>query len=77
MDIAGSAATMRARLTEVVRRPGLKRVLTHRDPGAEIAEMAVATGAIVAVGIGVTLAFMNGLGTFFTTLLMKIQSMVP
>jgi len=52
-------------------------VLTHRDPGAEIAEMAVATGAIVAVGIGVTLAFMNGLGTFFTTLLAKIQGMVP
>jgi len=42
-------------------------VLGHRERASEIAQMAVLTGAVVAVGIGVTLAFMNGLGAFFTT----------
>ena len=53
------------------------RLLRHREEGSEIAQMAVLTGAVVAVGIGITIAFMNGLGTFFTTLLTKIQAMVP
>ena len=55
----------------------LTRALRHRDPGSVIAEQAVVTGAVVAVGIGVMLAFMNGLGTFFTTLIGKIAAMVP
>jgi len=33
--------------------------------------------AVVAVGIGTMLAFMNGLGTFFTTLIQRIAAMVP
>lgn len=53
------------------------RLLRHRQVGSEIAQMAVLTGAVVAVGIGITIAFMNGLGTFFTTLLTRIQAMVP
>jgi len=51
--------------------------LAHREVASEIAEMAVLTGAVVAIGIGVVLAFMNGLGTFFTSLLTRIQGMVP
>jgi hypothetical protein len=58
-------------------RPVLKRALVHRDRGSEIAEKAVMTGAVVAVGIGTMLAFMNGLGTFFTTLISRITAMVP
>jgi len=58
-------------------RPLLKRALVHREPGSEIAEKAVVTGAVVAVGIGMMLAFNTGLGTFFTTLLSKITAMVP
>ena len=57
--------------------PGLRNVLRHQEPGSEIAEKAVMTGAVVAVGIGAMLAFMNGLGTFFTTLISKITAMVP
>ena len=53
-------------------RPLVKRALIHRDRGSEIAEKAVMTGAVVAVGIGTMLAFMNGLGTFFTTLIARI-----
>jgi hypothetical protein len=55
----------------------LQKALVHRDRGSEIAEKAVMTGAVVAVGIGTMLAFMNGLGTFFTTLIQKIVAMVP
>ena len=55
----------------------ISRLLRHRQVGSEIAQMAVLTGAVVAVGIGITLAFMNGLGTLFTTLLSRIQAMVP
>jgi hypothetical protein len=55
----------------------VSQVLRYRQVGSEIAQMAVLTGAVVAVGIGITLAFMNGLGTFFTTLLTRIQAMVP
>jgi hypothetical protein len=51
--------------------------LRHRERGSEIAEKAVMTGAVVAVGVGTMLAFMNGLGTFFTTLITKISAMVP
>ena len=58
-------------------RPVLKRALVHRARGSEIAEKAVMTGAVVAVGIGTMLAFMNGLGTFFTTLISRITAMVP
>jgi len=70
---------MRSRLSELWDRvrPGLKRALAHRDRGSEIAEKAVMTGAVVAVGIGTMLAFMNGLGTFFTTLISRITAMVP
>jgi len=57
--------------------PSLKRALVHRERGSEIAEKAVVTGAVVAVGIGMMLAFNNGLGTFFTTLLTRITAMVP
>jgi hypothetical protein len=57
--------------------PTLQKALVHRDRGSEIAEKAVMTGAVVAVGIGTMLAFMNGLGTFFTTLIQKIVAMVP
>ena len=57
--------------------PSLKRALLHRERGSEIAEKAVVTGAVVAVGIGMMLAFNNGLGTFFTTLLSRITAMVP
>ena len=57
--------------------PSLKRALVHRERGSEIAEKAVVTGAVVAVGIGMMLAFNNGLGTFFTTLLSRITAMVP
>jgi hypothetical protein len=55
----------------------LKQIAARREVGSEIAEMAVLTGAVVAIGIGVVLAFMNGLGAFFTTLLTRIQQMVP
>jgi hypothetical protein len=58
-------------------RPLAKQALIHRDPGSEIAEKAVMTGAMVDVGIGTMLAFMNGLGTFFTTLIARIIAMVP
>jgi Flp pilus assembly pilin Flp len=58
-------------------RPVAKQALIHRERGSEIAEKAVMTGAVVAVGIGTMLAFMNGLGTFFTNLLAKITAMVP
>jgi hypothetical protein len=58
-------------------RPSLKRALVHRERGSEIAEKAVVTGAVVAVGIGMMLAFNNGLGTFFTTLIARITAMVP
>jgi Flp pilus assembly pilin Flp len=58
-------------------RPMLIRALRSRERGSEIAEKAVMTGAVVAVGIGTMLAFMNGLGTFFTTLISKITAMVP
>jgi hypothetical protein len=58
-------------------RPALARAVRHRDRGSEIAEKAVMTGAVVAVGVGTMLAFMNGLGTFFTTLITKITAMVP
>jgi hypothetical protein len=57
--------------------PSLKRALVHRERGSEIAEKAVVTGAVVAVGIGMMLAFNNGLGAFFTTLLARITAMVP
>ena len=57
--------------------PSLTRALVHRERGSEIAEKAVVTGAVVAVGIGMMLAFNNGLGTFFTTLLSRITAMVP
>jgi ABC-type phosphate/phosphonate transport system permease subunit len=57
--------------------PAVKRALVHRERGSEIAEKAVVTGAVVAVGIGMMLAFNNGLGTFFTTLLTRITAMVP
>jgi hypothetical protein len=66
-----------ARLREWWSQPAVRAVLTHREVGSEIAQMAVLTGAVVAVGIGVVLAFMNGMGTFFNTLLVKIQAMVP
>jgi hypothetical protein len=70
---------LRLELAEKWRRaqPNLKRALHHRDRGSEIAEKAVMTGAVVAVGIGTMLAFMNGLGTFFTTLIQRIVAMVP
>ena len=68
---------VRRRVSGLLRDPRLKKVLGHRDRASEIAQMAVLTGAVVAVGIGVTLAFMNGLGAFFTTLLSRIQGMVP
>lgn len=58
-------------------RPIVIRALRSRDRGSEIAEKAVMTGAVVAVGVGTMLAFMNGLGTFFTTLITKITAMVP
>jgi hypothetical protein len=58
-------------------RPGLRNALVHEEPGSEIAEKAVMTGAVVAVGIGSMLAFMNGLGTFFAILIAKITAMVP
>jgi hypothetical protein len=58
-------------------RPVVAKALRHRDRGSEIAEKAVITGAVVAVGVGTMLAFMNGLGTFFTTLIAKITAMVP
>jgi hypothetical protein len=58
-------------------RPALVKALRHRDRGSEIAEKAVMTGAVVAVGVGMMLAFMNGLGTFFTTLISRISAMVP
>ena len=57
--------------------PAVKCALVHRERGSEIAEKAVVTGAVVAVGIGMMLAFNNGLGTFFTTLLTRITAMVP
>lgn len=57
--------------------PAVKRALVHRERGSEIAEKAVVTGAVVAVGIGMMLAFNNGLATFFTTLLTRITAMVP
>ena len=57
--------------------PLVKEAVFHRDRGSEIAEKAVMTGAVVAVGIGTMLAFMNGLGTFFTTLIQRITAMVP
>jgi hypothetical protein len=68
---------MGARLRDWLGRPEVKEALAHREPGSEIAQFAVLTGAVVAVGIGVVLAFMNGMGTFFTTLVSKIQGMVP
>jgi len=36
---------------------------------------AVQIGVLVAVGIGIVMAFMTGLGTVFTTLLTKIQGL--
>ena len=68
---------MGPRLGEVISWRSLRPLVTRREVGSEIAEMAVLTGAVVAIGIGVVLAFMNGLGTFFTTLLTRIQGMVP
>jgi hypothetical protein len=68
---------MGGRLREWLRRADVKKAVAHREPGSEIAQFAVLTGAVVAVGIGVVLAFMNGMGTFFTTLVSKIQGMVP
>ena len=58
-------------------RSALNGALRRRDRGSVIAEQAVVTGAVVAVGIGVMLAFMNGLGTFFTTVINRITAMVP
>lgn len=58
-------------------KPAVRSAVIHRERGSEIAEKAVMTGAVVAVGIGTMLAFMNGLGTFFTTLISKITAMVP
>jgi hypothetical protein len=58
-------------------KPVVKKLLLHKARGSEIAEKAVMTGAVVAVGIGVMLAFMNGLGTFFTNVTSKITAMVP
>ena len=37
---------------------------------------AVQIGVLVAVGIGIVMAFMNGLGGVFTTLLQRIQGIV-
>jgi hypothetical protein len=37
---------------------------------------AVQIGVLVAVGIGIVMAFMTGLGTFFTTLLQHIMQLV-
>ena len=37
---------------------------------------AVQIGVLVAVGIGIVMAFMTGLGTVFTTLLQRIQGVV-
>lgn len=68
---------VRVRVVGFFSRPAVMRLIRHRELGSEIAQMAVLTGAVVAVGIGVTIAFMNGLGTFFTTLLSRIQAMVP
>ena len=66
-----------ARLGELLHRPAVLQALRHRDPGSEIAQMAVLTGAVVAVGIGVALGFMTGMGAFFTNMATKIQQMVP
>ncbi len=75
MNMHWSEAWRQARLSGL--QPRLKKVITHRDRGSEIAEKAVITGSVVAVGIGMMLAFMNGLGTFFQTLIAKIMGMVP
>ena len=68
---------IRTRLGELLSHPAVRQALRHREVGSEIAQFAILTGAVVAVGIGVVLAFMNGMGTFFTTLVSRIQQMVP
>ena len=55
---------------------GLRAMVLHRQPASEIAQFAVLTGAVAVVGIGVVLAFLNGLGTFFTNLLARINGML-
>ena len=68
---------IRAKIAELFSRAELRRHVAHHQEGSEIAQMAVLTGAVVAVGIGVALAFMTGMGTFFASLVTKIQAMVP
>ena len=49
----------------------------HAGANSEKSGFLSVTRDMVAVGVGTMLAFMNGLGTFFTTLISRITAMVP
>jgi Flp pilus assembly pilin Flp len=76
MTMQWLGAYVRTRFPQLSEHLNMQRMLHHRQRGSEIAQMAVLTGAVVVVGIGVAMAFMNGLGTFFTSLLTRIQGML-
>ena len=54
-----------------------RRALHLRERGDIIAQYAVLIGVTAAVGLGLVLAFMQGLGGLFTKSLAKFAGLVP
>lgn len=54
-----------------------QRAVRHRERGDIIAQYAVLIGVTAAVGLGLVLAFMQGLGGVFTKSLAKFAGLVP